>query len=183
MNEVNPSSVFSGLQPATLSEEDRADYARYAISGEDWAITGLCAKSLNERGWFKGTFGLEGEDTVLATSLTTTLVVSYMRPFTGNRGLDGKTNERETISPVRFSFSDEEKRLHKKLGLARNQFFAHSDARRFAITVFAARIPARHIIPAVYVNRTEIDLLQVMLGRMHALLREWRQDILDRRSP
>jgi hypothetical protein len=65
------------------------------------------------------------EDKYLHRGLNTALILTYYRPFSMNKDLDGKKNNLSVLTSI---FKAEEENLHRLIEDLRNGEVAHSDA-------------------------------------------------------
>ncbi|WP_156174723.1 hypothetical protein [Hoeflea sp. IMCC20628] len=83
------------------------------------------ARFLFKKGWHSHEWERRGSIYLQQSAFTTSLVVSYARPFTTARGLPGL--------PARLiKWSDEEKTLHDQILTLRNEVYAHSDGASYS---------------------------------------------------
>ena len=105
-----------------------------------------CARQILQRDLHSAT---EREDKRLLRCLNTALIVSYARPFSGNKG---SPDVRKKLPPEYLDvLSDEQRKLHNYLVESRNQDHAHSDAKGMDMTVRVATI--RSVPIAVPISR------------------------------
>lgn len=126
VDEISPAET----DPSLRTGAEQALYKRLVISHFDL---------MEARRYLERLLGNNGEtaplpgDKIQREALITALIVSYGRPFSGNRA-----GEKVRASPPeRFlrAFSSEELRLHQDLLQLRNREFAHSDPDPSAVEV------------------------------------------------
>ncbi len=120
-------------EQAIESERERHEkrlYKRLLHSHHDLIHAQDCAHQILRR---KLHDAPPGDDRALLKCLNTALVVSYWRPFSGNRdSTDVVANLPDTYLRV---FTVEERKLHDRIGAYRDQDLAHSDAESRSIRV------------------------------------------------
>jgi hypothetical protein len=105
-----------------VMDEGRRVLKRIIQSDDDLAHAAECAEQILQRDLHSAT---AREDKRLLRCLNTALIVSYVRPFSGNRG---SPDVRKTL-PAEYLdvLSDEQRQLHEQLIELRNRDHAHSD--------------------------------------------------------
>jgi hypothetical protein len=105
--------------------------------------------------------GVEREDWFVVSGLLSAAIVSYARPFSGNRD-----HPKATPNPsFRLSqLTPEERALHKHILAARNEAVAHSQAERNPVKVDSATATGWTASSRLYNPLAEVDRIQVFLG-------------------
>lgn len=104
-----------------LDPRDKPLYDKLRISAMDIAHALGCAQFLIKKKWHSYEWERRGSTYLQQSALTTSLVVSYARPFTKTRGL------RDNLPSKLIRRTAEERALHEKILKLRNEVYAHSD--------------------------------------------------------
>jgi hypothetical protein len=117
----------------SVMDDGRRVFKRIVQSDHDLADAAECADQILQRNLHSAT---AREDKRLLRCLNTALIVSYARPFSGNRS---SPDVRRSL-PAEYLdvLSDEQRRLHEQLVEARNRDHAHSDPQGRSVSV---RVP------------------------------------------
>ncbi|QTQ86084.1 hypothetical protein J8N08_22900 (plasmid) [Agrobacterium tumefaciens] len=103
-----------------IDPHQKRQFDKFRISVMDIAHSLQCARFLIKKGWHSNEWERRGSIYLQQSAFTTSLVVSYARPFTTARGLPGL--------PARLiKWTDEERILHDRILRLRNEVYAHSD--------------------------------------------------------
>lgn len=85
-----------------------------------------CEKYLNK--------ALHEKDEIILRALSEAIIISYVRPFSGNYGVNLKTNK------CTKKFILEEKKLHNRILELRNKIIAHSDKESYGVNLYISNI-------------------------------------------
>ena len=111
-------------------DEERRLFKRIAQSLTDLDHAAECARQILQRDLHSAT---DREDKRLLPCLNTALIVSYARPFSGNKA---SPDVRQKLPPECLDvLSDDQRKLHNHLLESRNQDHAHSDPTGMDMTV------------------------------------------------
>ncbi|WP_108819582.1 hypothetical protein [Pseudovibrio sp. Alg231-02] len=99
-------------------------YGKLYASAADIGIALYCVEMILKKKWHGFPWSRRGSIYNQQTVYTTSLVVSYCRPFTKSYGWPSFPEEL-------LQYDDEENELHSELLTMRNQFYAHSDSCKF----------------------------------------------------
>ena len=124
--------AHSRLQPWPVErmDEQRRLFKRIVQSEEDLAHAAECAEQILHRDLHSAT---EREDRRLLRCLNTALIVSYVRPFSHNRG---SSDVRKTLPAEYLNvLSDQQRQLHDQLIASRDRDHAHSDPQGRSVSV------------------------------------------------
>ena len=109
-------------------------------------------------------------------AFNTSLIVSYSRPFTGNKNAEGKTERSPLKERVGEVLSEVEQKVHAKVVQRRNSTYAHSDARMYLIRGFDYGSRSLHLMVDPFyalLTESETAMLNVIIGKwIKHLLRE-----------
>src|SRR5438445_12970197 len=107
---------------ATEGDSDKkALYARLYFSAQDFWYAKSYALHLIKKGWHSAPYERRGTIYMQQSAFTTSLIVSYARPFTRSNGWPK--------FPERFvQYDAQETLLHQRLLDLRHQVYAHSDS-------------------------------------------------------
>ena len=147
--------------------DDRALFKRLVISYHDLAEA---RTFLNRLAGLNGEQPPPQEDSIQLDALRVALVVSYSRPFSGNRSLPGVAS----TLPNRFleKLTEHERDLHERLIRLRNKEFAHSDPDSADVKVSMSSAGGAPVaIPVSRVTRldpagNELDVLNRIFSKM-----------------
>lgn len=139
-------------EPLKLSAHDNSLYGKLYMSSHDIGIARECADYLAKKGWFGLTLRRRGSTQIQQISFTTTLIVSYSRPFKPGRG--------SIAFPTRLlKYDTEQKAFHDKLLNLRDKVHAHTDENSYEIRPYDnAFIKSIDRIPYTHFTVEEIDL-------------------------
>jgi len=101
-------------------------YERLYISANDFNMAKQYAEHLLKKGWYSAPYERRGSIYMQQSAFTTSLIVSYARPFTNSKGWPPFPDEF-------INYSEKEDQLHKKLISLRHQVYAHSDSNKYSI--------------------------------------------------
>src|ERR1044071_849943 len=116
-------------------------------------------------------------DTLVRKALETALVVSYARPFSGNRGAPDVT--RDMPDELLSDLTPEQRRVHDHIVELRNKEFAHSDAERSDVNVFVGRWADGRPLASPVSNVTRAPLRIDELRTLDTLFEHWHVQIYD----
>jgi len=102
-------------------EQKRAH--RYRVAAADFRSAIEFAEHLLEKSWHKNEWHLRGKAYMHQTAYVTAFIVTYMRPFTASQEPNWPAFP---IKPA--GLSEDEKSLHKRLKVLRNEVYAHTDS-------------------------------------------------------
>ncbi len=109
------------IEEASLSKRDRALYEKLYASHGDLGTARSCAEFILKWGWHTFSFMRRGRVPIQQIAFTTTMIVSYARPFSAGRG--------NINFPTRLlRYNEKEASFHARLIKLRNEQYAHSDA-------------------------------------------------------
>ena len=110
------------------------------------------------------------EQKLIHLAFNTSLIVSYSRPFTGNRGIS--TGKQQSVgSKLLEVLSKEEKRLHDNLTRSRHAEYAHSDLNSHNVSIYACENFAIPIGRNPFVP-IEIEQIRQLIAIIDRLLTE-----------
>jgi hypothetical protein len=109
-----------------LSPRDKAQYAKLHASVGDISIAKSCAQFILNKRWHTHSFMRRGNVPIQQIAFTTTMAVSYARPFSPGRG--------NLNFPKRLlQYSSKELLFHDRLLKLRNEEYAHTDASTISV--------------------------------------------------
>ncbi|RVH23021.1 hypothetical protein [Sinorhizobium meliloti] len=108
-----------------LEPHQKRQYDKLRISCMDIAHALQCARFLIKKGWHSFEWERRGSIYLQQSAFTTSLIVSYARPFTPARSLPG-------LPSRLIKWTEEEKALHDKIMSLRNEVYAHSDGTSYS---------------------------------------------------
>ena len=116
-------------------DEERRLFKRIVQSEDDLDHAAECAEQILQRDLHSAT---AREDRCLLRCLNTALIVSYVRPFSGNRA---SPDVRKAL-PAEYLdvLSDEQRQLHDQLIELRNRDHAHSDPKGRSVSVGVQKV-------------------------------------------
>ncbi|MDH5180299.1 MAG: hypothetical protein OEZ39_13400 [Gammaproteobacteria bacterium] len=106
--------------------EKKALYERLYVSLNDLHMAKQYAEWLIKKGWHSAPYERRGSIYMQQSAFTTSLIVSYCRPFTKSKGWPKLPSEFVV-------YSAEESVLHRKIMDLRHQVYAHSDSEKYSI--------------------------------------------------
>ncbi len=111
------------------------------------------------------------ERSIEARAFALAVVVSYIRPFSGNRDLRGGRDP-EDLSFLVEALDESGLRIHNELDVARRQVFAHSDAKRHPISTVRPGGDSYQVMedPRVLPSHEVVTQLCENIRRMKAVL-------------
>ncbi len=112
-------------------------------------------------------------------AFNTSLVVSYSRPFTGNKNPEGKTVSSPLKELVREVLNEEERKVHNRVVGSRHSTYAHSDDRVHVISGSSNRSGFPYLMAdPFYARLTEAEtaMLRTMSGKWIKYLQKAKQD-------
>lgn len=141
-------------------------YERLYVSALDLGAARQYAVHLLKKGWHFAPYDRRGSIYMQQSAFTTSLVVSYARPFTRGEGWP-------PFPPEFRQYSAAEIALHEHLMLLRHKVYAHSDSSSY--TVKPWRIDADLLtdvqgIPFLRLSKDECELVVLMIDGIHRLL-------------
>lgn len=115
------------------------------------------------------------EDKQSSKALRTALVVSYSRPFSGNRAGDGT----QADLPASFlkSLTKEQRVVHDRILALRNQEFAHSDSERAEVRIWVGQWPDGRPMVSPVSNVTRAELPAGDLRILDTIFEHWHHRI------
>ena len=144
----------------------KALYERLFVSRNDFFFARAYAKYLLKKGWHSAPYERRGSVYMQQTAFTTSLVVSYSRPFTAGKGWPK--------FPMELTLYDAQAtQLHKHILDLRHQVYAHSDSSRYSIRPFKLNGDVRSDIigmPFLKLEKDECELVIAMIDSICALL-------------
>jgi len=114
------------IEEASLSKRDRALYEKLFASRGDIGTARSCAEFILKKGWHTYSFMRRGSVPIQQTAFTTTMIVSYARPFSAGRGNINFPNRL-------LRYNEKEASFHARLIKLRNEQYAHSDASTISV--------------------------------------------------
>ena len=143
---------------STPSARDRALYERLYVARDDLRHASSFAAHLLKKGWHFDPWERRGSTYMQQSAYTTALVVTYARPFTESRGWP-KFPKR--LAP----YDDEQKSLHRKILILRNEVYAHSDVARQQVRPYKILGSASAIVmqPSMKLTKKETEALMEMI--------------------
>ncbi len=160
------------VEDVDLSPHDRALYEKLYASHGDIGTAQGCAEFILKKGWHTYSFMRRGSVPIQQVAFTTTMIVSYARPFSAGRGNLNFPNRL-------LQYDATEGVLHARLLKLRNEQYAHSDAS----TIRARPLKDRHITSISSIRdlsfspkelTTFIEMTGGLLKRMQRRLEEIR---------
>ncbi|MCK5804720.1 MAG: hypothetical protein KAI66_17915 [Lentisphaeria bacterium] len=151
-----------------LLEHDRCQFKRLVISHFDLSDAGGYADLIINR----NLHGARGkEDRLLLRGLNLALIVSYWRPFSGNRE---SSDTKGRLKGYKEVLTEAEGRLHRRIGNLRNQDHAHSDPLAHSVKVAVLDLNGEALAMPIGRNTS------VPIGRENTLqLRAMIEKLLD----
>lgn len=104
-------------------------YERLYVFAEDFGLALQFAQYLLKKGWHSAPYERRGRIYLQQAAFTTSVVVSYSRPFTRGKGWPQFPSELWPYGP-------EKMQVHKLVLILRRQVYAHSDSSRHSIRPF-----------------------------------------------
>ena len=151
------------LKELTLSPRDRALYGKLYVSFYDIGIAQRCVAFLKKKSWHGPTFRRCGSAQIQLISHTTTMIISYSRPFKPGRASNVAFSER-----LLRQYTADHRRLHAKLLTLRDETEAHMDQKSYMIRPFdSIHFKSINQLPYTYFSAEEIDrFLEMTAGLM-----------------
>jgi hypothetical protein len=159
----------------TLNKEDHELYSRLYVSRGDIVYARQCADHILKKGWHYNPWDKRGSIYFQQSVYTTTLIVSYARPFTKSIGWPR--------FPERLlGYSQAERELHKSLLDLRNKVYAHSDGAGYSIRPFRSESFSTEIVgaPILKLSADEANQFLEMTERALSSIGECMQQLLSR---
>jgi hypothetical protein len=165
------------VEEAELSEHDRALYAKLHASLEDISTARSCAAMILKKEWHTWLVLRRGRSVLRRPSeqihkeaFTTTMIVTYSRPFCSGRG---NLNFPDRL----LKYSREERTLHDRLLELRNKQYAHADASTIKVRPLKGEIPWIASLREVQFSPEEITLFLTMTRGLIARIEERMEEI------
>jgi len=139
----------------------QALYSKLFVSRQDLSYARQCAAYLLKNGLHHKPWEKRGGIYFRQFVFTTSLIVSYARPFTQSRGWPNFPRQL-------VSFSKEEQKLHERLLKLRHQVYAHSDSGQFSIRSWRSGTFETDIVGAPFylLKKAEISTLVPMIDKL-----------------
>ncbi|MBO0134159.1 hypothetical protein [Agrobacterium burrii] len=150
-----------------LESHQKRQYDKFRISIMDIAHALQCARFLIKKGWHSHEWERRGTIYLQQSAFTTSLVVSYARPFTPARGLSG-------LQARLIKWTVEEKALHDRILTLRNEVYAHSDGASYSFQPWQAEglTTVIEMWPQRRLSKEDTLAFEAMATRILAALRE-----------
>jgi len=155
-------------------------YERLFVSSLDLGLARQFAAHLLKKGWHSAPYERRGSIYMQQAAFTTSLIVSYSRPFKYSCGWPDL--------PKNFKQYDTlQQQLHKKLLGLRDQIYAHSDSAYYSIKPF--RIDTELVtdiegVPFLRLSKAQCEQVIVMIDgiqqRLSPCLKKLRGELADR---
>ncbi|MER9147056.1 hypothetical protein NKI30_00215 [Mesorhizobium opportunistum] len=144
-----------------LPKAEKGLFDKLTVSCMDIGFAKQCAEFLLKKGWHSQEWQRRGSVYFQQSVYTTSLIVSYTRPFTKTRGLPA-------IPADWLDFSPDEQRLHRALRHRHNTVYAHSDGSSYSFRPwksddFATILEQR---PAHILSKDDAELFVRMSARL-----------------
>lgn len=113
-------------------------------------------------------------------AFNTSLIVSYSRPFTGNKNSEGETERSPLKELVAEVLNQDEQKIHDNVVGYRHSTYAHSDARVHLIPGFSDRSGfPRFMADPFYalLSESETAILRTMIGKWIRYLRKEKANL------
>lgn len=152
------------MKPKAHSKRDL--YERLYVSSLDLSMARQYAGHLLKKGWHSAPYERRGSIYMQQSAFTTSLVVSYARPFTRGDGWPPFPREFR-------QYGSAESTLHEHLMTLRHKVYAHSDSSSYTVTPW--RIDAELLTdiqgtPFLRLSKAECELVVSMINGIHHLL-------------
>jgi hypothetical protein len=141
-------------------------YERLHVSSLDLGLARQYAAHLLKKGWHSAPYERRGSIYMQQSAFTTSLVVSYARPFKKCRGWPPFPEEF-------WQYDQGQNELHAHLIGLRDQVYAHSDSSQYTVKPFridAARLTDIEGVPFLRISKAECELIMLMVGGIHQRL-------------
>jgi hypothetical protein len=141
-------------------------YERLHVSSLDLSSAKQYACHLLKKGWHSAPYERRGSIYMQQSAFTTSLVVSYARPFSNSYGWPQFPEEF-------WQYSPQQNQLHQKLIELRDQVFAHSDKAQYKVLPFrmnADSVSAIEGVPFHRLSQDECKQLVEMIDGIRTLL-------------
>ncbi|WP_217574795.1 hypothetical protein [Mesorhizobium sp. GbtcB19] len=157
-----------------LPKAEKGLFDKLTVSCMDIGFAKQCAEHLLKKGWHSHQWQRRGSVYFQQSVYTTSLIVSYTRPFTKTRGLPD-------IPADWLDFSPDEERLHTALRNRRNTVYAHSDGSSYSFRPWKTEDFATIIeqVPSHLITKAEAELFVSMSARLLKSLIAQREAILS----
>ena len=104
----------------------RALYERLYVSAQDFRFAAQCTRYLLKKGWHSAPYERRGTIYLQQAALTSSVIVSYSRPFTKGKGWPPFPM---SLAP----YDRDQMNLHRHIIGLRHQVYAHSDSSRHSV--------------------------------------------------
>jgi|GEM_PF-2034815 len=163
----------------TVDDSLQKLYERLFVSAGDFAQARQYALHLIKKGWHLAPCERRGSIYMQQSAFTTSLVVSYARPFTRSDGWPKFPDEF-------VQYSEPESLLHTHIMGLRHQVYAHSDSERYTVKPF--RLDADSLAdivgePFLRLSKEQCEMVIAMVDgiheRLHPRIKQMRIEIAD----
>ena len=140
-------------------------YEKLYVSRADFDLAEQYARFLLKKGWHSAPYERRGSIYMQQTAFTTSLVVSYSRPFTKSFGWP-------KFPGYLMPYDDHMMQLHNKILRLRHQVYAHSDAGHYSICLWDHPGFQTEIVGAPFfqLDKSECEDLVKMISAIDKLL-------------
>lgn len=149
-------------------------YSKLFVSCGDLSFARECAVYLLKNGWHYKPWEKRGGIYFRQSAFTTALIVAYARPFTQSRGWP-------KISKGLIAFARDERELHERMLLLRNQVYAHSDSAQYSIRPWSGGGLETDIVGAPF-RSLEAKEVSALVDMIDKLLKALGRQLLELRS-
>jgi len=167
------------MDDVRYSGQKKALYERLYVSANDFRMAKQYTEHLLKKVWHSAPFELRGSIYMQQSAFTTSLIVSYARPFTRSKGWPALPSEFVV-------YSEEQQQLHHKIMDLRHKVYAHSDSEKYSIRPYKIDDGVLTDIvgePFRKLTSDECSLLLSMIDgiqiRLHPKLEELRCTIIN----
>ncbi len=162
------------MESSESHKYDRPLYERLYVAREDLRQAASFAAYVLKNGWHFHPWERRWATYMKQSAYTTALVVSYARPFAESRGWP-------TIPRRLLPYDQEQKALHKKILLLRNEVYAHSDIKKRSVrpVKILSQPSAIEVLPVMRLTKKEIEMILRMIDRASASISDRLTQLID----
>lgn len=128
-------------------------YEKLYISRADFDLAEQYARLLLKKGWHSAPYERRGSVYMQQTAFTTSLIVSYSRPFTKSFGW----SEWSEFPGYLIPYDEKMMKLHEKVLGLRHEIYAHSDARHYSIGLWDRPDFQTEIVKAPFLRLEKLE--------------------------
>jgi hypothetical protein len=152
------------------NENDTKLYGKLYVSCMDINFARYCAGVLIKKGWHWQPWERRGTIYQQQAAFTSSLVISYIRPFTKSRGWSHPVSQLAVHGQHKKAaiYNTEEQILHTRLRKMRNQIYAHSDSTSYSINPHSCGDFITDIVaaPTMLITAKEAIMFQEMTTKL-----------------